>query len=719
MSALETERRRQSGTTVPVNLTVSPILEDGVVTGVSVIGHDISMRREQELALAAAHDGAVEAARLKADFLASMSHEIRTPMNGVIGLTGLLLDTPLDPTQRRYADGVRGAGEALLAIIDDILDFSKLESGRVELEDVPFDPRALIEEIGVLMAPAAAEKGLELVAYGDPELPAVLLGDPGRLRQILLNLMGNAVKFTAAGEVVLTARAVGDGADQALVEFQVTDTGQGIAAHDVERLFEPFSQADASTTRRFGGTGLGLAICRRLVAAMDGEIVVQSTPDQGSTFLVRVRLGRCADEPTVPQARTLRGRRVLVVDDNATNRLILQRQLDAWHVECVAVADAQAALEQLRLAGASGRAYDVVVLDLSMPDVDGLELARRMSADSALATVPTLMLTSAGSVPQSDLLEAGVDACIAKPVRSSLLHDALVRLVSADAEHDAGAEDLGAAQGRASSGQADSSLDPVLVVEDNEINRLFADALLRSLGYRVELASNGEEALEALSRTTYAVVLMDCHMPVMDGFEATRELRRRQADGPRVPVIAMTAGVLSEDRQRCLEAGMDDFVAKPVDVAALRQALEYWTVPPSSSPQPAEPAPTAPGDGVLDHERLAVLRELGAPDGWGMLPAFARTFTAAAADRAARLRLLWERSDGAALAEAVHELRGAAATVGVAELARRCADLEQTLRGGGAAGADDVASLEQALDAGCQALTELVAAAPAPTEGMR
>jgi two-component system sensor histidine kinase/response regulator len=509
------------------------------------------------------------------------------------------------------------------------------------------------------------------------------------------------VNFTA-----LPARAVPQDGDRTRMEFRVADTGQGIAEHDVERLFEPFSQADASTTRRFGGTGLGLAICRRLASAMQGEIVVQSTLGAGSTFVFSVPLVVCAQAVPAQQPRTLRGRRVLVVDDNATNRLILKSQLDSWDVECDAVADARSAWEQLRGGDGSGRSYDIVVLDLSMPDVDGLQLARRMTADPVLTSVPTLMLTSAGSVPQADLDEAGVGACLAKPVRSSLLHDALVRLVAADA----GAAASEPVQQPAPPDEDRSRLDPVLVVEDNEINRLFAEGALRSLGYRVELVADGEQALRALSRSTYAAVLMDCHMPVMDGFEATRELRRREGAGPRTAVIAMTAAVLPEDRLRCLEAGMDDFVAKPVDVTELRQALELWT----AALSPLAPTPASPTTDVLDPERLAVLRELGGADGRGMLPALVATFTAAAAERRARLRLLWEQGDGAELAEALHELRGAAATLGVAALAQRCAQLEETLRAGGAVGADGLAAVEDALDAGCQALAELVAGDAAP-----
>ncbi len=436
LGSRETEAGRRDGTSVPIALTISPILRRGVVVGTSMIGRDITERRQRDAEMVAARSEALAASRAKSDFLATMSHEIRTPMNGVIGLTELLMDTSLDEVQRRYAAGVRGAGEALLAIIDDILDFSKLEAGKVELEAVDFDPRQLVEDIGVLLAAPAGDKGLELVAYCDPDLPAALRGDPGRLRQILINLASNAVKFTASGEVSLLARTTHRGGpplpgECVEVVFEICDTGIGVTPAQQERLFQPFTQADASTTRRYGGTGLGLAICKRLVTAMDGELALTSVPGSGSTFSATVPLRVAAATPSRAGSppELLRGVRTLVVDDNETNRLVLAAHLAAWQIQPVLAADAQTGLELARDAAAAGDPFRLAVLDLCMPGMDGLELAAAMGADPALAAVKTMILTSAGPLPSDRAAQAGVGEWASKPVRFSGLYNALLRLV--------------------------------------------------------------------------------------------------------------------------------------------------------------------------------------------------------------------------------------------------------------------------------------------------
>ena len=588
---------RADGSTVPVAMTVSPIHNGDVLTGISVIGQDVTERHRAEAALKSARSEALEASRLKSEFLATMSHEIRTPMNGVIGLTGLLLETSLDDVQRQYTQGVQTAGEALLTVINDILDFSKLEAGKVDLELRDFDPRRLVAEVGGLLAREADNKGLELLAYCVPDVPAFLNGDVGRIRQVLLNLASNAVKFTSTGEVAIQLRTSQTADGVVMTHFDVTDTGIGIPAESHERLFESFSQADASTTRRYGGTGLGLAICLRLVEAMDGRIGLDSDVGAGSRFWFELPLapavGTAQHQPPVEELPT--GLRVLVVDDNATNRLVLAAQLHSWNLNTDVVVDGRSALAALHHALGHGRPYDVAILDMGMPVMNGLQLAQAIAADPDLRNTRMLILTSAMRVDAPSLRQAGVNHWLTKPVASAALHRQLKLLMAQTPPPD-----------RRPVPQTypirtqHQPLSRILVVEDNALNQLVAEHVLARLGYQADIVANGVEALAALSHDAYAAVLMDCHMPVMDGYEATREIRQHEDPSGRMPIIAMTASAMAEDRDRALAAGMDDYLSKPIAIQTLSDVLGRWTTRQPDAPAAAavsanrpDPAPAA------------------------------------------------------------------------------------------------------------------------------
>ncbi|HRX71610.1 MAG: response regulator [Candidatus Competibacteraceae bacterium] len=650
------------------------------------------VKRNSELAESKAV--AESASLAKSRFLATMSHEIRTPLNGVLGMSELLSKTALNAQQRRFASIILHSAQALLAVINDILDFSKIEAGRLELETVTFDLRELVEETAVLLAERAHHKGLELAVDLDSDLPRTLQGDPGRLRQILVNLVGNAIKFTERGEVLIRLRLLEQDAKTARLRIAVSDTGIGIDPAAQAKIFESFTQADGSTTRRFGGTGLGLAITKQLVRLMGGEIEVESAPGAGTTFWFTLALiqPRVVSTPVPPPRADLRGLRVLVVDDNATNREILHYQLGGWGMRETGVASGPEALAALRQAVQAGAAYDLAILDWHMPRMDGLELARQIRADPTLNTLRLLMLTSSGSSdddPQA--ASAGIDRYLPKPVRQTEFYDALCRLARPAAPLTAPVTSRSIPLGKSPRFNA-----RVLVAEDNLVNQQVALAILENLGCRVKLVNDGREAMDALAREPFDLVLMDCQMPVLDGFAATTAWRRREIaeGGRRVPIIALTADVIKGVREECLAAGMDDYLSKPFEPAQLAAVLDRWVpaaVPPQSrvadsvtsdavAALPAAPPPApllSPADSPLDERALAEIRALQQPGQPSLLGKIISMYFASSPALLQRLREAVAADDGEALRQAAHSFKSGSANLGATQLAALCKELEQ------------------------------------------
>jgi len=673
----------KEGRTITVEGSTSCSLKDGKPSATRSIFRDITDRKRFEAELAQARDVALESARLKAEFLANMSHEIRTPMNAIIGMSGLLLDTDLTGEQREFAETVRSSAEALLTLMNDILDFSKIEAGKLTFETMDFDLRNAVEGAVDLLAEAAQTKGVELFSTVSIDVPTQLRGDPGRLRQVLLNLLSNAVKFTEQGEVIVRVTQENDTGSGALLRFAVSDSGIGIPEEAQRRIFEVFSQADGSTTRKYGGTGLGLAISRQLVEMLGGQIGVESAPGKGSTFWFTARFERQAEkigrrEEPRPQLERLR---VLIIDDNATNRKLVHHQVTSWGMRNGAAENGEEALAVLRREAAAGDPYRIAILDMQMPEMDGLTLARAIKSDPAIAGTRLLMMTSLGRRDDAAIREAGVELCLTKPVKQSQLFDCLATLTGEYLVDEPPQQRRAAHIAPQKLPRELRDQRRILVAEDNIVNQRVVLRQLQRLGYAADAVANGLEVLDALERIPYDVVLMDCQMPEMDGYEAATEMRRRQGNSRDTKIIAMTANALEGDRERCIAAGMDDYISKPVRQDALRDILERWTQSPDESLEPSD------STSVIDPSVIAELRALQSPADPAFFNHLIDLFIEETPHRLAAIRAALAKSNAEALAHEAHALMGSSAHLGATRMDALCEILEEQSRAGSINGA--------------------------------
>ena len=664
----------KQGETIWVGQNTQSLLDGDWVLGFEVVARDISQTKEAEADLAKARDTALESARLKSEFLANISHEIRTPMNGVIGMTGLLLNTSLTAEQREIAETVRTSAESLLTLVNEILDFSKIEAGKITIEPVDFDLDAVVEGVTEVFLERATAKRLNFRTLVYPDVRRRLHGDALRLRQVLLNLVGNAIKFTDTGEVTVSVMQQRDSGSSVLLTFLVNDTGIGIAEEAQQRLFTPFAQADGTTTRRFGGTGLGLAISKQLVEMMAGQIGVASAPGEGSTFWFTLPLQK-QEGPDLIASDEIGARRALVIDPNEVNRLALRRQLASSGIETVDLADPELAVARISRAMEEGKPFDVIIFEMQMSPIDGLSLARMIRADRVTSEVPLVLVTRIGR-RQSDVeafQAAGIDAFVLKPVRRATLISAVTAAVR---------KAPWTLHSRPDTTPLINRRARILLVEDNIVNQKVAVGQLRDLSYEVDVVGNGLEAVAAFRKQQFDLILMDCQMPVMDGYEAATEIRRLEASRRRTPIIAMTAHALEGERDRCLLAGMDDYLAKPVSQEKLRATLERWLGGGGSQSREVSDAPLASEKtSSVDHERVRSLMQIGRTDRQfisGLMNAFRQDVPV----RLDAMREALAARDREAFARASHALKSSSGNVGASRMHHLCAEAEARARAG-------------------------------------
>lgn len=678
--------RRKDGSLYFEEMTITPIYDEtGRIIDFIVIKQDVTQRKHTEQELIEAKQAAEAADSAKSDFLANMSHEIRTPMNGVIGMTDLLQETSLTPEQHEYVETIISCGQALMAVINDILDFSKIEAGKLELESIEFDLRDCVDEVGDILRPTANEKGLVIAILAYHDIPVYVKGDPMRLRQVLLNLVNNAIKFTQKGEILVRALA-DDITDRHIrMRFFITDTGIGIPHERLSRLFRPFSQVDTSTTRRFGGSGLGLAICHQLVKLMGGEIGVASEPGKGSTFWFTAAFERCDSASRLQLEEQSFGLRVLAVDDNQINRKILMENLKLWKCECSEAGNGDAALKALRDAANAARPYDLVLMDYQMPGMDGVEAARQVKSDPLTSSTHLIMLSSIGwQLGLARMTQLGFDACLTKPVRRVQLRNAIECAIGKripgtifglpQAEQDTATQEAGSSAPKAL----------ILLAEDNLVNQRVAVRVLEKAGHRCDVVSNGMQALDAIKTRKYDLVLMDCQMPDMDGYEATRCIRQYEAatGALHIPIIAMTAHAMEGAKIQCLEAGMDDYVSKPIKSKKLFEVIgahlhktgdnSVRPNQPDPSAMPDKPASTPSQPSPIDYEWLDQCTSGDREAEKEILDLFARE----AQKQLTLLKQAIAAGDCAAVRKEGHSLKGAAGNVGAMPVKEAAAALE-------------------------------------------
>ena len=688
---------------VPESVRESALLI-GEMIGLAVA--DSAALRQAQIA----REAAIEATGAKSKFLANMSHEIRTPMNGMLGMLDMLRYTELTPKQQDYVSIAFSSSESLLTVINDILDFSKIEAGRVTLENLPFDLRATVEDVATLFSAAASDKGVEVVCFVPPDVPTGVRGDPTRLRQILSNVIGNAVKFTESGQVVIRVSNLTESSDEpdpnqeVALRIEVSDTGIGMSPEAVQRLFEPFAQADSSMTRRFGGTGLGLAIARQLVELMGGRFTVESVEGEGTTFGFDLTLPRQPEaEDHLRSVEALAGTRALVVDDLEINRLVLEHYLSDWDLRLATARDGLEAWQMMQAAHSAGRPFEIVLLDMQMPRMDGATLTAKIRADSRFAGVKLVCVSSVG-LPEGRIADWGFDLAMTKPVRQSVVHDVLMQLAGqSDAETPKPRREVG--------GDSDASGMRVLLAEDNAVNRNVAVGMLELLGVSVEVVPDGQQALDELDRAKFDLVLMDCQMPVLDGFEATRRIRSGSGPNSDVTIVAMTANAMAGDRERCIEVGMDDYISKPFTLDQLGEVFARWTAP-SPAPTPAVIADNS-DDGAAGAVNTATLDDLRSIMG-EEFDELLTVFEAESGELVAKLEAAVAADDPDAVKRAAHSLKSSAAVFGALELSALAAEMEASHQQAGSLG-DIVAQLRRSFTGSLANIQAQVATGPPAT----